>query len=177
MCNRLKIFSIIFKNYIKKFPLIMKFKSYMFSLFDENQRQVTVKPFRDFPLYIPYTGNSFKKKTQWIFEGINKIFPLLYSLGKYVNKSKEVELQNIEELYSDPKSKLNDGLHTPHSNIASLEFGLKCAKVGGWIVIEDIGTPAIDLWKVVALFLPNNYKSHIFLSKYESHFFAVKRLS
>ena len=246
----------------------MKFKSYMFSLFDENQRQVTVKPFRDFPLYIPYTGNSFKKKTQWIFEGINKIFPLLYSLGKYVNKSKEVELQNIEELCSDPKSKLNaqalkkkfdkfgsfkhdyhylysaifenpfnvknifeigignnttyknmekgggiagkpgsalrafkeyftnanifggdvekeilfqeeriktffidqetpetfnsllnmipnnfdlvidDGLHTPHANIASLEFGLKCVKVGGWIVIEDIGTPAIDLWKI-----------------------------
>ena len=291
----MKIFFIIFKNYIKKFPLVMKFKSQIFSLFDESSRSISVKPFRVFTLYIPYTGNSFKKKTQWIFESINKVFPLLYSLGKYVN-NKEAELKSIEKLCSDPKSKLNahalkkkfdkfgsfkhdyhylysaifenpsdvknifeigignnttyknmekegitckpgsalrafreyfrnaniygadvvkeilfqeeriktffvdqtipatfnsllnlipnnfdlvidDGLHTPHANIASLEFGLKIVKVGGWVVIEDIGTPALDLWKVVALFLPDNYKSHIFLSKYESHVFAVKRLS
>jgi SAM-dependent methyltransferase len=285
------------KSYIKnKFPLIRKFKSQIFSLFDESSRSISVKPFRVFTLYIPYTRNSFKKKTQWIFESINKVFPLLYSLGKYV-KDKDVELQSIEKQCSDPKSMSNaedlkkifdkfgsakhdyhyfysaifknpsdvknifeigignndtynnidrmgeiackpgsalrafreyfrnaniygadvvkeilfqeeriktffvdqtipatfnsllnlipnnfdlvidDGLHTPHANIASLEFGLKIVKVGGWVVIEDIGTPALDLWKVVALFLPDNYKSHIFLSKYESHVFAVKRLS
>ena len=99
-----KMFYSAFKSYIKKkFPLILKFKYQIFSLFNESSRSKRVKPFRDFPLYIPYTKNSLKKKTQWIFEAINKVFPLLYSLGKYV-KDKEVELQSMEKLCSDPKS-------------------------------------------------------------------------
>lgn len=60
---------------------------------------------------------------------------------------------------------IDDGLHSPHANIASLEFGLKIIKVSGWVVIEDIGYAALDLWKVVALLLPSNYQPHIFLTK------------
>jgi hypothetical protein len=70
---------------------------------------------------------------------------------------------------------IDDGLHSPHANVASLEFGLKIIKVGGWVVIEDIGDAALDLWKVVSVLLPSNYEPHIFLAK-GGIVFAVKRL-
>lgn len=70
---------------------------------------------------------------------------------------------------------IDDGLHSPHANVASLEFGLKIIKVGGWVVIEDIGDAALDLWKVVSVLLPSNYEPHIFLAK-GGMVFAVKRL-
>lgn len=70
---------------------------------------------------------------------------------------------------------IDDGLHSPHANVASLEFGLKIIKVGGWVVIEDIGDAALDLWKVVSVLLPSNYEPHILLAKV-GMVFAVKRL-
>jgi hypothetical protein len=57
---------------------------------------------------------------------------------------------------------IDDGLHSPNANIASLIFGLRIIKPGGWVVIEDIVCEAADLWKVVAALLPTDrFKSHI----------------
>jgi hypothetical protein len=70
---------------------------------------------------------------------------------------------------------IDDGLHSPHANVASLEFGLKIIKVDGWVVVEDINVAALDLWKVVSVLLPSNYEPHIFLAK-GGIVFAVKRL-
>jgi hypothetical protein len=70
---------------------------------------------------------------------------------------------------------IDDGLHSPHANLASLEFGLKIIKVGGWVVVEDISHAALDLWKVVTVLFSSNYEPHIFLAK-RGLIFAVKRL-
>ena len=70
---------------------------------------------------------------------------------------------------------IDDGLHSAHANIASLEFGLKIIKVGGWVVVEDIGDAVIDLWKIVSVLLPSNYETHIFSAK-GGIVFAVKRI-
>jgi|694.fasta_scaffold55233_6 hypothetical protein len=70
---------------------------------------------------------------------------------------------------------IDDGLHSAHANVASLEFGLKIIKIGGWFVAEDIGLACIDLWKVISALLPSNYETHIFLAK-GGIVFAVKRL-
>ncbi len=70
---------------------------------------------------------------------------------------------------------IDDGLHSPDANISSLEFGLKIVKIGGWVVIEDIGSEAITFWQVVSALLPNNYEPYIF-SADGAIVFAVKRL-
>lgn len=57
---------------------------------------------------------------------------------------------------------IDDGLHSPNANIASLIFGLSIVKPGGWVIVEDIVFPAEDLWKVVAALLPNDrFRTHI----------------
>jgi hypothetical protein len=72
---------------------------------------------------------------------------------------------------------IDDGLHSPAANIASLEFGLKILKVGGWVVIEDIDEASLNIWKVVySLLLDDDYEPHIY-SACGAFLFAVKRLN
>lgn len=71
---------------------------------------------------------------------------------------------------------IDDGLHSPHANIHSLEFGLKKVGTNGWVVIEDIYRDAMDIWQVVAALLPKDtYESHLFDAD-GGLVFAVKRL-
>ena len=70
---------------------------------------------------------------------------------------------------------IDDGLHSPNANIASLEFGLKIIKVGGWVVLEDISDKSISVWQTVSALLPNTFEPHIFSTDW-TIIFAVKRL-
>ena len=71
---------------------------------------------------------------------------------------------------------IDDGLHSPNANIASLEFGLKIIKIGGWVVVEDIAEEAISVWQTVSALLPNAYEPHIFSTNGRAIVFAVKRM-
>jgi hypothetical protein len=71
---------------------------------------------------------------------------------------------------------IDDGLHSPNANVASIEFGLKLLKIGGWMVVEDIGEPAIVIWQVVSSLLSNSYEPHLFYAN-GSYIFAVKKVS
>ena len=70
---------------------------------------------------------------------------------------------------------IDDGLHSPEANLASLITGLKVVSKNGWVVIEDIGAQAFDLWPVVAKLLPTNYSSYILHSTGKGYLFAVQR--
>jgi cephalosporin hydroxylase len=70
---------------------------------------------------------------------------------------------------------IDDGLHSPDANIASLEFGLKIIKIGGWVVVEDIVRDALSVWEVISALMPNKYETHIF-SADGVIVFAVKRV-
>lgn len=71
---------------------------------------------------------------------------------------------------------IDDGLHSPNANIASLEFALKIIKVGGWVVLEDISNEAISVWQTVSALLNDSYEPHIFYSDW-TIVFAIKRLN
>lgn len=71
---------------------------------------------------------------------------------------------------------VDDGLHSPDANIATLQFGLSKVKTGGWVVIEDIAPEAQVIWEVVAAILPANLDIYL-LSAEGGLVFAVKRLS
>jgi len=71
---------------------------------------------------------------------------------------------------------IDDGLHSPNANIASLDFALELVKAGGWAVIEDIPRQASALWQVIASMLPAaRFDSHILAAK-NTLVFAVKKL-
>ena len=70
---------------------------------------------------------------------------------------------------------IDDGLHSPNANIATLSFGLGKLKIGGWLVVEDIAPPALPLWRVISAILPEEYESHIVSAK-EAILYSVRRL-
>ena len=70
----------------------------------------------------------------------------------------------LTEVSNDFDLVIDDGLHSPNANISSLEFGLKIIKVGGWVVVEDIGVDATSVWQLVSALLPESYESHIFFA-------------
>jgi hypothetical protein len=57
---------------------------------------------------------------------------------------------------------IDDGLHTPNANLASLVFGLGRLKIDGYFLVEDIGRAAVPIWQLVsAALLPEQYESHV----------------
>ena len=95
----------------------------------------------------------------------------------YLDQTDQKTFDNILNLV--PKNfdlAIDDGLHAPDANIASLIFFLKIIKIGGWAVIEDIGEKSLDVWKVVSYLLPSTYLSQILQTKSGGYLFAVKKL-
>lgn len=70
---------------------------------------------------------------------------------------------------------IDDGLHSPNTNIESLKFGLQIIKKDGWVVIEDIAYESIPLWQVISALLGSKYSCSI-LTADGAIVFAVKRL-
>jgi hypothetical protein len=71
---------------------------------------------------------------------------------------------------------IDDGLHSPNANIATLKFGLSKIKLGGWVVVEDISPAAQPFWEVVNALLPDRFKGGFFRAEL-GNLFAVRRVS
>lgn len=70
---------------------------------------------------------------------------------------------------------IDDGLHAPLANLATLSFGLSKVRRGGWIVIEDVHPPALPFWQVVAALLPDGYECRLLKGRL-AYLFVVQRL-
>lgn len=82
----------------------------------------------------------------------------------------------LSELIGDFDLVIDDGLHSPNANIASLDFGLKLVKAGGWVVVEDISASALPVWQSVCAMTSENYSAHLFQAE-GAIIFAVQRVS
>jgi len=71
---------------------------------------------------------------------------------------------------------IDDGLHAPNANIATLGFALHRLKPGGWFAVEDIPERALPVWDVVEALLPAGYRAHLFFAK-AGLVFAVEKLA
>jgi hypothetical protein len=69
---------------------------------------------------------------------------------------------------------IDDGLHAPNANIASLVVSLKFLKKDGWFVAEDIQSAKLPIWRVVSTMLPDDCRAWIVSSKL-AYLFVVKR--
>ena len=68
---------------------------------------------------------------------------------------------------------IDDGLHAPNANLATLLFSLPRLRAGGWVVIEDI-SPASSSRQVVAHLMPEGFQPAL-LSADEALVFVVER--
>ena len=71
---------------------------------------------------------------------------------------------------------IDDGLHAPNANLATLIFALQRVRVGGWVVVEDIAPASSSLWQVVAHLIPDGFRPAL-LSADEALVFVVERLA
>lgn len=71
---------------------------------------------------------------------------------------------------------IDDGLHSPNANLATLVFGLTKLKVNGYFLIEDISPNALPIWQLVsAALLPSEYESDV-IGTENKLLFLVRRL-
>ena len=56
---------------------------------------------------------------------------------------------------------IDDGLHLPSANIATMLFALRILRPSGFFVAEDIHPNSLAIWQVVAAVLPESYRPTI----------------
>ena len=60
---------------------------------------------------------------------------------------------------------IDDGLHSPNANLATMLFSLLILKKGGTFIVEDISANAIPVWQTIAALLPPVYMPMIIQAK------------
>lgn len=93
----------------------------------------------------------------------------------YVDQTK---LESFRGISNKVKHKfdliIDDGLHSPNANLATLIFACNNLRQGGWVIIEDISPAAVPIWRVVSELLPTQYRSFL-ISANGAFVFAVNK--
>ena len=61
---------------------------------------------------------------------------------------------------------IDDGLHSPNANIATMLFALKLLKPRGYFVVEDISADAVPIWQVIAALLSPKWQPTLIQAKH-----------
>ena len=71
---------------------------------------------------------------------------------------------------------IDDGLHAPNANLATLAFALPKLGCGGWFIVEDISRFSVEVWEVVSTLLGGDeYESTIIDTRNAYMFVCRKR--
>ena len=82
----------------------------------------------------------------------------------------QTRIGSFDELYANLSDGMfdlviDDGLHSPNANIATMLFALKILRPSGFFIVEDIRSSSIPIWQVVAALLPENYRRKLVRAK------------
>jgi hypothetical protein len=93
----------------------------------------------------------------------------------------QTNLQSLDELAAAMPSQgldliIDDGLHSPSANIATLIFALKKLNANGWFVVEDVAEKSVPVWQLVSAILPKEYTSTILRGR-SGFMVVVKKVS
>lgn len=84
------------KRWLKKFPLLVKLKRSIWSRISGAAGTSKLDILSTFPLYVPYTGGTYRDKAQLAIQAINQVFPLLSELSKTASGNPR-SVKNIAE--------------------------------------------------------------------------------
>jgi hypothetical protein len=93
----------------------------------------------------------------------------------------QTKVQSFEELRFILGSELfdiviDDGLHSPNANIATMLFALKVLRPSGYFIAEDIPLVSLPVWQVVAAILPESYRATLIRAR-ECFLFLIQKPS
>ena len=94
----------------------------------------------------------------------------------YVDQTKLSSFDELHARLADGTFDLviDDGLHSPDANIATLLFALKVLSPSGFLIIEDIHPSSVPIWQVVAAILPDNHSPKLVRAKHGLLFMIQK---
>lgn len=69
---------------------------------------------------------------------------------------------------------IDDGLHSPNANIATMLFALQVLRPSGFFIVEDIPARSAPVWQVVAALLGESYQPSIIQTRNCLLFFIQK---
>jgi hypothetical protein len=127
----------------------------------------SLRAFRDFCKNAEIYGADIDKRILFSEERITTF---------YVDQTNSKTFQQLKnELPKSFDLVIDDGLHSPNANIATLDFGLQIIKINGWVIVEDIRVESLSIWKVIYYLISENFEPFIIQSK-SAYVFAAKRL-
>lgn len=130
------------------------------------QPGASLRAFRDFLPHATIYGADFDKRILFTEDRIETHF---------VDQNDPKTLSELSDILPEEFDLvIDDGLHAPHANIATMTMVLPKLKPGGWFVIEDIADAAIPVWQVVSHLMPAEYSAQIVQTRC-SIVFAVQR--
>ncbi len=113
----------------------------------------SVRAFRDFLPNAHIYGADFDKRILFKEERISTYFVDQTSPETFDALAEN--LPNAFDLIID------DGLHSPVANIATLTFALPRLRIGGWMIIEDVNPASIPIWQIATRLIGGTYETHI----------------
>jgi SAM-dependent methyltransferase len=126
----------------------------------------SLRAFRDFLPNSKIYGADIDKEILFQEKNIKTFFVDQTDIESFVTLSEKINFQF--DLIID------DGLHSPNANIATLIFANKMLRPGGWFVVEDVNPAALPIWRTVSFLLPSHYSSWIISAK-GALLFAIQR--
>lgn len=70
---------------------------------------------------------------------------------------------------------IDDGLHAPNANLASLLCLLGKLRLGGWYIVEDIYSAALPIWQTVPALLSEEFATYLIKAK-SAYLFCITRI-
>ena len=71
---------------------------------------------------------------------------------------------------------IDDGLHAPNANIATLAFALRILRPKGRFAVEDIKTESLPIWEAVSALLPAESHPELIKAR-RAYLFVVQKPS
>lgn len=128
----------------------------------------SVRAFRDFLPNAQIYGADFDKQILFSEDRISTFF-----VDQTVPKTFEDLGRKLPDMFD---LIIDDGLHSPTANLASLTFSLPRLHKNGWVVIEDVNPAAIPIWQCVARLIGENYQTSI-VQCARNPVIAIKKIS
>jgi SAM-dependent methyltransferase len=94
----------------------------------------------------------------------------------YVDQTRAASFNDLADAIGNEAFDLviDDGLHSPNANIATLIFALRMLRPSGIFVVEDIAPKSIPIWQVVDALLPDSYDAKLIQAEYTLLFLVKK---
>jgi methyltransferase family protein len=71
---------------------------------------------------------------------------------------------------------IDDGLHSPHAQLATVAWAIPRVAPGGWIVVEDIPERSLDIWHLTRALLSHEWRATVVSANWGHLFVAAKGL-